>query len=268
MDQGVERSADILKPLIESIARGLERATDARSARQAIQRAVESFDPEDLDDLLFGTNVVAGFTGDLMVREGERGDPLLELARDDDPFVSLPWEEAVQEFKKRGRVTDRDLSTLLKTVENKTRDDRSALLQYVQETAIDKLAQAVAADDSTYESFAKDLRQDLVPLGINADDDSYLRMVFRTNVQSAYSAGRDRASKDPELLEQRPYARYLSVGDGLTRPEHREYAERNGGIYRIDSPEWELVRPPPKASPWNCRCSWVTLTAEQASRSS
>jgi len=241
-------------------------------ASLSIKDAIQKFKPEQLDLALFGTMVVAQLAGGLMVREGERGGPrLLKLARnddddeeEDDPFVALPWEEAVTEFKKRGRVTDQDLATLLRDVEFQTRQDRERMLQHVHQATLEKLAAAVHDDDSTFKQFAKDLRQDLVPLGVNADDDTHLRMVFRTNVQSAYSLGRDRASKDPELLEQRPYAQYLMVGDMFTRDEHREYAERNLGIYLIGSPEWELIRPPPKSSPWNCRCSWVTLTPDEA----
>lgn len=239
-------------------------------AASGLRQAIARFDTTALDEAIVSTNIVAEMSGDLMVREGERGGPRLIALADDGGasagmhFVSLPWEEAVEEFRKRGNVTPYDLQRLIQGVATRSAEERAKLLQYVQERTYSLLAEAIGDDASTYKSFAEGLRDETIPLGINADDDGYLQMVFRTNVQGAYSAGRDRASKDPELLAERPIALYLTAGDGLVRSEHAAYAEQNGGMYRIGSPEWEAVRPPPRNSPYNCRCSWVTLTLEQA----
>lgn len=252
----------------------IAKCTDVGQAQAAIAAAVAEYDAEALDEAVLAANVVAELAGNLMVREGERGAPRrLDLARgdgpDDDgpgeqPFVSLPWEEAIEEFSKRGNVRPGDLERLLNDVAFRSQQERQRMLQYVQERTYDLLTDAVADDGSSFKSFAAELRADMAPLGISATDDGYLQMVFRTNVQGAYSAGRDKASKDPELLAERPIALYLTAGDGLVRSEHAAFAEQNGGMYRIGSAEWEAVRPPPKGSPYNCRCSWVTLTLEQA----
>jgi hypothetical protein len=238
----------------------------------AVYYAIKRYDASALDEAVFEANVMATLAGDLMVREGEKGAPRrLELAPprgdipddDDDPFVDKPWADAVEWLRARGKVKDEDLARLLNDAAARSREERLKLLAMVQEKTYEKLADAVD-DGQTYQAFAKDLRTGLVPIGVTAEDDGYLQMVFRTNVQSAYSAGRDKASKDPEIIAERPFALYLTAGDGLVRSEHAEYAERNNGVYRIGSPEWEAVRPPPKDSPFNCRCSWVTLTVAQA----
>jgi hypothetical protein len=234
------------------------------AARKALAKAAKAFDADDLDEALFEANVLAELAGELMVRDGERGGPaVLELAREQ-AFVSLPWREAVEAFRERGTVTDRDLETLLRDVATRSARARADLLAHIQDVVHDKLAAAIENDGSTFREFAEAVRDETIPLGINPDDDAYLQMVFRTNVQGAYSAGRDRASKDPDLLDERPIALYLTAGDGLVRSEHAQFAERNGGMYEISSPEWGRVRPPPAGSPFNCRCSWVTLTLEQA----
>lgn len=239
-------------------------------AAAGIGQALRHFDVDPLDEAIVSTNIMAEMAGDLMVREGERGGPKMIALADGDGsagdgrhFVSLPWEDAVEEFKKRGNVTPYDLQRLIQGVAVRSAEERKKLLAYVQETTLDKLATAVS-DGETYADFAEALRAETVPLGITADDDGYLQMVFRTNVQGAYSAGRDRASKDPEIIAERPFALYLTAGDGFVREEHAAHAEKNQGVYRIGSAEWEAVRPPPKDSPYNCRCSWVTLTEEQA----
>jgi hypothetical protein len=210
---------------------------------------------------IIGTATLAG---DLMVREGDRGSSAIALADGTSrPFVDMAWGDAVEEFRKRGNVTPEDLATLIEGIATQAAEERQRILETVQKMTLEKL-EKVIADGDTYADFAKALRKDLAPLGITADDDSYLSTVFRTNVASAYSAGRDRASKDPDIIAERPFALYLTANDGLVRAEHQAYAEANNGIYRIGSAEWEAVRPPPKDSPFNCRCSWVTLTEEQA----
>lgn len=256
IDAGAREARELLEPLIDAFI-------EAGSA-DGIVDAVSAFNADPLEALLLETIGVATLAGDLMIREGQRSDPLIALAEGSGtPFVDLPWADAVEEFRKRGNVTDEDLATLLEGIAFTSREERQRMLETIQQTTLDKLATAVS-EGETYEDFAEALRTETVPLGITADDDSYLQMVFRTNVQGAYSAGRDRASKDPEILELRPYALYLTAGDSFVRSEHAEYAERNNGVYRIGSPEWEAVRPPPKDSPFNCRCSWVTLTREEA----
>lgn len=228
---------------------------------------MREYDAAALDALFFETNMLALMTGALMVYEGEAGPALLEFARGDapgdEPFVHLPWTEAVEEFRKRGRVSESDLATLVRDALVQSEEERRRLLEHVQEKAYAHLADVIAAGGS-YGDFAESIQADTAALGISVKDDHYLRMVFRTNVAGAYSQGRDRASKDPAVRSERPIALYLPVNDVFTRAEHREYGERHGGMYLIDSPEWEQVRPPPKASPWNCRCGWTTLTLEQA----
>jgi DNA-directed RNA polymerase specialized sigma24 family protein len=264
-----------MRPLVTSIADGLYDAESRTQAIMAVYSAIRAFDAEALDEAVFATNVVAELAGNLMVREGEKGAPKrLELApprgetpddeEPEDPFVDKPWQDAVDAFRKRGNVTPEDLARLLRDVQARSREQRDALLVHVQERTYELLAEEIGEGSGTYKTFAAKLRADMAPIGVTAEDDGYLQMVFRTNVQGAYSAGRDKASKDPEILELRPYALYLTAGDGFVRSEHAEYAEKNQGVYRIGSPEWEAVRPPPKGSPFNCRCSWVTLTREEA----
>jgi hypothetical protein len=242
-------------------------AIAAAGSDAGIDTAVSAYDADKLEALLLETIGMADMAGELMLREGDTGEHFVALAAGDGgtptPFVSLPWTDAVEEFRRRGRVTDEDLATLLADIAFRSEEERKRMLEFVQQTAHEKLADVIA-NDGTYADFAEGLRDETIPLGINPEDDSYLRTVFRTDVASAYSSGRDRASKDPELLAERPFALYLTAGDGLVRSEHAEYAEQNNGVYIIGSAEWEAVRPPPKRTPFNCRCSWVTLTVAQA----
>jgi hypothetical protein len=258
---GVADAAELLVPLVSAIATG--------SSPADIATAVASYDHSKLDALFLESNVMAAMTGALMVIEGEPDAPPVTFARgdtpgDDEPFVHLPWTEAVEQFRKRGRVSEQDFARLVRDAVVQSEEQRRLLLEHVQESAYRHLAEVIT-NGGDYSDFATSVQDDAAALGISVKDDHYLRMVFRTNVAGAYSGGRDIASKDPAVLSERPIAQFLPINDMFTRPEHREYGERNGGgFYVIGSAEWELVRPPPQGSPWNCRCGWTTHTLAAA----
>lgn len=101
--------------------------------------------------------------------------------------------------------------------------------------------------------------------GLVADQDGVLQgkqlmpyrldTIFRTNIQSAYAAGR--YQQQMRTVSTRPYWEYNAVMDRRTRPLH---AALNGRVFRWDDPIWQTIYPP---NGYNCRC-WVrALTAAQ-----
>lgn len=81
--------------------------------------------------------------------------------------------------------------------------------------------------------------------------------VFRTNVQSAYGAGRYRAMTDPVVMNERPYVEYRTTGDARVRDSHRLL---DGTIYAVEGEAWRRIAPP---NSYNCRCAAVMLTREE-----
>ncbi|WP_291325265.1 phage minor head protein [Desulfovibrio sp. UCD-KL4C] len=79
--------------------------------------------------------------------------------------------------------------------------------------------------------------------------------IFRTNMQSAYSAGRYEQLQKSKRL--RPYWRYLAVGDRHSRPSHMAL---NGKIYPADHPFWDLYYP---LNGFGCRCIVQSLSKRQ-----
>jgi SPP1 gp7 family putative phage head morphogenesis protein len=79
--------------------------------------------------------------------------------------------------------------------------------------------------------------------------EGYARMAFRTNINTAITAGRFRQVQDPDIREVVPAFRYDAVGDRDTRDNHRA---ANGLIMAVDNPAWGQIAPP---LGHNCRCS-------------
>lgn len=73
-----------------------------------------------------------------------------------------------------------------------------------------------------------------------------LETIFRTNLQTAYMAGRYREMM--ENVRYRPWWQYVAIMDGHTRPSH---AALNGRVFRYDDPIWRYYYPP---NGFNCRC--------------
>ena len=85
-----------------------------------------------------------------------------------------------------------------------------------------------------------------------------LDTIYRTNLQSAYQAGRFR-----QMLENapnRPWWMYDAVNDSRTRPSH---AAMDGKVYRFDHPIWDRWHPP---QGYNCRCVLRALSDKDMKR--
>ncbi|MCH5277482.1 MAG: minor capsid protein [Desulfovibrionaceae bacterium] len=79
--------------------------------------------------------------------------------------------------------------------------------------------------------------------------------IFRTNMQSAYAAGRYK--KMQAVKASRPYWQYIAVMDKRVRPSHAVLHEK---VYPADHPFWDTNYPP---NGFRCRCAVATLSERQ-----
>ena len=82
-----------------------------------------------------------------------------------------------------------------------------------------------------------------------------METVFRTNIQSAYHAGR--YQQQVAMVNVRPFWQYHAIGDSRVRPTH---LAQHGKVYRADHPFWRRWYPP---SGFNCRCTVVALAESE-----
>jgi SPP1 gp7 family putative phage head morphogenesis protein len=85
-----------------------------------------------------------------------------------------------------------------------------------------------------------------------------LDIIYRTNVQAAYMAGR--YAQMMKVKATRPYWMYDAVNDHRTRPAHREL---DGKIFSADHPFWNEWMPP---NGYRCRCGVTTVSSRELKR--
>lgn len=252
-----------LGPIREELAHIVESSSSIEDVERRLAAFVDDAEQdEQLVSAIMVPAVQADMAGQLMVHEHERKEPIalgrrVALASDPRvPFLDLPWTEAIAEFRKRGLVSEDDLASLLQDYRGRSEFARKLLLKQLQERTMSHLVSALE-EGTTLQQFAADMRETGAQLGISADNSSYLETVFRTNVQTAYGAGRFRAMTQPEVIEERPYVQYRTTQDSRVRDSH---AELDGLIWRTNDPKWHEIAPP---NGFNCRCSMVTLDPEE-----
>jgi len=118
------------------------------------------------------------------------------------------------------------------------------------ETVIAAVNKAIT-NGSTFEDFKKLVAENEIKLS-----EPYLKNVFRTNIQTAYSHGR--WQQQQRNRDKRPYLMYSAIDDSRIRPSHLAL---NRIIRHIDDPFWLMYYPP-----WGfmCRCTVIALTEKQA----
>ena len=188
--------------------------------------------------------------------------------------MSLPPKQAIAYLQAKGYAISWDWEEVWQEAQTKAftvaKVTRLDLLQDIRE-AVEKALQ----EGQTLAAFSKALTPTLKAKGWwgrqeHIDPDSgeitqvqlgsawRLRTIYRTNLQTAYMAGR--YAEQMANVEDRPFWRYEAVLDSHTRPSHRALS---GKVFRYDDPFWQHFHPP---NGWGCRCRVSTLSEGQIQR--
>ncbi|MFW2176651.1 MULTISPECIES: phage minor head protein [unclassified Moraxella] len=131
-------------------------------------------------------------------------------------------------------------------------------------------------DGTTYKAWAKDIDKVLAKAGwydgqINVDSEGNakkvatggqhrLETIYRTNMASAYEAGRQKVIFNEREHDPFPFVMYSAIMDNRTRPTHKAL---HGKVMAKSDPAWQSISPP---NGYNCRCTIVELTQGQIDR--
>jgi hypothetical protein len=86
------------------------------------------------------------------------------------------------------------------------------------------------------------------------------RLIYETNLSTAYAAGRYAQMTEPDTLAAFPFWQYVHNDGPNPRLQHRAW---NGLVLRADDPFWATHYPP---NGWRCGCRVRALTARQLGR--
>lgn len=160
------------------------------------------------------------------------------------PAAALAW------WQKKVPVTSDEFEDL--STEARARAFTVAGLHKLdQVSAVHKALETTIATGRPMEEFKRDMGRKL-----DGKLSAYqLETIYRTNVQSAYHAGR--YSQMMRVSENMPFWRYVAVDDSRTRPSHKAL---NGIVRRFDDPFWDDFYPP---NGFRCRCTVQALSDRQ-----
>lgn len=158
----------------------------------------------------------------------------------------LRFDEAIAYFKHR--LTQ---AGYLPDVEGMVQDfakearNVAATAQLDLATAVYEALEAAVAKGETFADFQQRITDVLnITWGASADalhDSPRLDVIFRTNVQRAYSAGRIEQYREPDILATRPVWKYSAILDGRTSDVCRAC---NGVVLPADDDWWQSHQPP------------------------
>lgn len=90
---------------------------------------------------------------------------------------------------------------------------------------------------------------------------AYAETVYRTNVNTAFNAGRLRMVRDPAVARVAPALRFTATRDSSVRPNH---LAADGLIADAGDPIWSVLSPP---LGYNCRCALELVDRRTLARS-
>ncbi len=176
-------------------------------------------------------------------------------------YGGKPFDEAVSFFRDKVNLPTRHWDDLMRgmharafVVAGATRDALITDLRSAVDKAITK--------GTTLAEFRKDFSSIVEKHGwpYKGGKNWRTRIIYETNLRTAYHAGRYKQMKDPDVVALRPYWQYRHGGSVNPRKQHLGW---DGMVLSHDDPIWTTIYPP---NGWGCSCSVRTLSKRELTR--
>lgn len=204
-----------------------------------------------LTDTLYAPMAQADMGGQLFVADLELGgrERRKLSSEESTAFLRLPFEDAIRFYRERFG-DDARLTEVIRAYRERASNASQKALEELAKRVVAELDRSLA-DGGTMADFAGRLADSAIG---QPSQTEYLDNVFRTNIATAYGAGRVREiERSADVV---PYVQYRTSGDSRVRSSHRKL---DGLVFRTSSPEWQKIAPP---NSYRCRCVVVTLDEE------
>lgn len=161
---------------------------------------------------------------------------------------------AIEFWKQRAKLTDEEAKALGEGVKHRAFYVTGLAKQDLVQLVSDGIEEALKNGETLADFKAR------IAAAIQAQGwhDYRVENIFRTNMQTAYSAGRYK--KMQAVKASRPYWQYIAVMDKRVRPSHAILHEK---VYPADHEFWATNYPP---NGFRCRCGVRTLSARQVEK--
>jgi hypothetical protein len=169
--------------------------------------------------------------------------------------IGLPFEEAIAFFRQKARVPTAHWTDVWRTAHSHSFMVAGAASDALLED-FQKAIRKALSDGTTLTEFRRDFDAIVERHGwaYNGTPGWRSRIIYETNLSTAYSAGRYAQMTEPETLKAFPYWQYQHSGSSHPRLQHLAW---NGLTLRADDPFWEAHYPP---NGWRCGCSVRVIT--------
>jgi hypothetical protein len=172
------------------------------------------------------------------------------MATTDAEAIGLPFEEAIDFFRGKAKVPTSHWTDVWRTAHSHSFMVAGAATDALLGDFQDALKKALE-HGTTLAEFRGDFDAIVARHGwsYNGTPGWRSRIIYETNMSTAYSAGRYAQMTEPETLAAFPYWQYVHSGSNHPRLQHLGW---NGLTLRADDPFWESHYPP---NGWRCGCS-------------
>ncbi len=163
--------------------------------------------------------------------------------------VALPFEEAIGFFRQKARVSTQHWTDVWRTAHSHSFMVAGAASDALLSDFQGAIKKALGSG-TTLAEFRRDFDAIVERHGwaYNGTPGWRSRIIYETNLSTAYSAGRYAQMTDPETLAAFPYWQYQHSGSRHPRLQHLAW---NGLVLRADDPFWSSHYPP---NGWRCGC--------------
>jgi uncharacterized protein with gpF-like domain len=176
-------------------------------------------------------------------------------------FETLPFDEAIKYLRQKINLPTERWTDIWEGMHTRSFVVAGAMKQELVSDFHEAINKAIS-EGMTLAEFREDFDEIVSRHGWSYKGERGWRtgVIYNTNLRTAYAHGRYQQMTDPDVVEARPYWRYVGGLSANPRPEHLDWS---GTVLRHDDPWWDTHYPP---NGWGCKCRVVSLSAREVER--